>query len=142
MLPDLVEGAGLAPIQPEAQAEDLPLAFVEGDEHLVDLPDEQTGRSSVEGGHRRVVFNDIAELGVAVLAQRLGERQRLGGVAEDLSDLGFFQLQIGGQLGDGGGRPSCPSSWPRALITRLRSSPAWTGKRTVRLELAIPRVMA
>src|SRR5579859_7809324 len=31
---DLVEGAGLTPVETEAQSQDLPLALVEGDQHL------------------------------------------------------------------------------------------------------------
>ena len=41
-----------------------------------------------------------------------------------------------------GRRPSCPSRRPRALVTRVSRSPAWTGSRTVRPVLAMPRVMA
>src|SRR5580704_16883785 len=36
MLPDFVQGPGFAPIEPEAQPEDFALAFVQGDQHLVD----------------------------------------------------------------------------------------------------------
>ena len=62
-------------------------------------PREQGGGGGVEGGDRGAVLDHVAQLGVAVLAQRLGERQRLGRVAEDLGDLLLLQLQVGGQLG-------------------------------------------
>ncbi len=41
-----------------------------------------------------------------------------------------------------GERPSSDSSWALARWTRLTVSPAWTGRRMVRLVLAMARVMA
>ncbi len=100
VLAHLVEGPGLTPVEAEAQAQDLPLALVEGHEHLVDLARQQGGRGGVEGRHRGAVLDDITELGVPVLTERLGQRERLGGVAEDLGDLLLLELQVGGELGD------------------------------------------
>ena len=39
-------------------------------------------------------------------------------------------------------RPSSVSSWARILRRAVTWSPAWTGRRMVRPELAMPRVMA
>ena len=67
MLAHLVKGARLAPVQAESQPEDLALALVQGDEHLVDLAGEQGGGGGVERRNRRPVLDHVAELGVAVL---------------------------------------------------------------------------
>ena len=37
---------------------------------------------------------------VTAFAQWLRQRERLGGVSQDLGDLLLFELQVGGQLGD------------------------------------------
>ncbi len=76
--PDLFEGAGLAPVETEAQAQDLPLALVERSEQAVDLIGEQRGGRHLERRLGRTVLDDVTEFGVPVLAQRLGQRQRLG----------------------------------------------------------------
>src|ERR1700677_1721622 len=61
MLPDLVEGARLAPVQPEAQPEDLPLTLVQGDQHLGDLADEQGRGGRFERRDRGVVLDHVSE---------------------------------------------------------------------------------
>ena len=99
MLADLVEGARLPTVEAEAQTEDLPFALVQGDQHLADLARQQRGRRRLEGRYRRAVLDNVTELGVAVFAQRLRERERLGGMAEDLDHLLLFELEVGGQLG-------------------------------------------
>src|SRR5580658_9052381 len=98
VLAHLVEGAGLAPVEAKAQPEDLPLALVQGDQHLGHLTGEQRGGGGVERRNRGAVLHDVAQLGIAVFPQGLGERKRFGGMAQDLGDLLLFQLQVRGQL--------------------------------------------
>ena len=61
------------------------------------------GGRHLEGRLGRPVLDHVAQLGVAVLPQRLGERQGLGGEAERLGDLVLRHLHLGGQLGQRGG---------------------------------------
>ena len=65
---DLLEGPRLTPVEPVAQAEDLPLPIVERREQLVDLARQQRQRHDVEGRRRRQVGDDVGELGVALAA--------------------------------------------------------------------------
>ena len=64
---------------------------------------EQRGGGNLEGGIGGTILDHIAEFGVAILAQWLGQRQRLGGEAERFGDLVFRQLDLGRELGEGGG---------------------------------------
>ncbi len=82
VLTDLFERAGLAPIETEAQLQDLALTLVERAEQPGDLLGQQRRRRDLEGRFGRAVLDDVAELGVAVLAQGLGQRQRLGREAQ------------------------------------------------------------
>ena len=56
----------------------------------------------LEGRLGRAVLDHVAELGVAVLAQRLGERQRLGPEAQRLDQLVLGHLHLDAQLGQRG----------------------------------------
>src|SRR3546814_11308880 len=78
VLPDLFEGAGLATVEAEAQLQDLALAVVEGGEEPVDLLGQQRGGGDLEGGLGGAVLDDVAQLGVAVFAPRLGQREEIG----------------------------------------------------------------
>ncbi len=98
MLADLVEGAWLSAVEAEAQTEDLPLALVQRHQHLADLTREQRGGRRLERRYGRSVLDNVAELGVTVLAQRLRQRERLGSVPEDLDHLFLFELEVGGEL--------------------------------------------
>ena len=71
MLADLFERARLAAVETEAQLEDLPLALVERGQQAGDLLGQQRGGGDLERALGRAVLDDVAELGVAVLAQRL-----------------------------------------------------------------------
>ena len=71
MLADLFERAGLAAVEAEAELQDLALALVERGEQPRDLVGQQRGGGHLEGRLGRAVLDDVAELGVAVLAQRL-----------------------------------------------------------------------
>ena len=73
MLADLFERPGLAAVEPEAQLEDLALPLVEGAEQAGDLLGEQRGGRHLEGRLGGAVLDDVAQLGIAVLAQRLGQ---------------------------------------------------------------------
>src|SRR5205814_2704749 len=68
VLADLLERARLSPIEPEAQGEDLTLALVQRRQQLLDLGRQQRGRRDLERRLGRAVFDDVAELGVTVLA--------------------------------------------------------------------------
>src|SRR5581483_11296849 len=94
VLADFLEGAGLAAVEAEAEAEDLALALVEGAEELGDLFGEEGGGRHLEGRLGRTVFDDVAELGVAVLTKRLGERQGFGREAEGLGHLVLGHLDL------------------------------------------------
>ncbi len=85
-LADLVEGAGLAPVQAEAQPEDLPLPLVQAVQHFRDLIAQQRHRSGIEWRDGGLVCHQVTQLGVAVLAERLGQRDRLGRMAQDVGN--------------------------------------------------------
>ena len=87
------------------------------------------------------VLDHITEFGVAVFAQRLGERQRLGGEAKRLDDLLFRHLDLGGEFGKGG-RTAVLQLQAGTSLEASRVSPACTGRRMVRPVLAMPRVIA
>ncbi len=82
MLADLFERAGLAAVEAEAELQDLALALVERREQPGDLLGQQRGGRHLERRLGRTVLDDVTELGVAVLAKRLGQRQRLGREAQ------------------------------------------------------------
>src|SRR5581483_11520387 len=84
VLAHLFERARLAAVEAEAQLQDLALALVERGQQPGDLLGQQRGGGDFEGRLRGAVLDDVAELGVAVLAQRLGERQWLGRKAQGL----------------------------------------------------------
>src|SRR5690349_12888715 len=86
-LADLFEGSGFAAVEPEAQGQDLTLALVERGEQLLDLVGQQCGGCDLERRLRRAILDDVAELGVAVLTERLREREGLGREAQRLGDL-------------------------------------------------------
>src|SRR5207245_439699 len=72
VLADLLERARLAAVEPEAQREDLALPLVERGEELLDLVGQQRGGRDLERRLGRAVLDDVAQLRVTVLAQRLG----------------------------------------------------------------------
>ena len=103
MLADLFEGPRLAAVETEAELEDLALALVERGEQAGDLLGQQRGGRDLEGRVGATILDDVAELGVAVLTERLGERERLGCEAKRLGDLLLGHLDLDGQLGQRGG---------------------------------------
>ena len=102
MLPDLFERAGLAAVETEAELQDLALSLVERGEQASNFLGEERRGRNFEGRVGTAVLDHITEFGVAVFAQRLGERQRLGGEAKRLGDLLFRHLDLGGEFGKGG----------------------------------------
>ena len=81
------------------------LAVVEGSQEAVDLLGQQRRGGHLEGRLGRTVLDDVAQLGVAVLAQGLGQRQRLGREAQRLGDLVLGHLHLGRELGQRGRTP-------------------------------------
>src|SRR3954469_20058736 len=75
VLADLLERPRLAAVEAEAQGEDVPLPLVERGEELLDLGRQQRGGRDLERRLGRTVLDDVAELGVAVLTERLGGRE-------------------------------------------------------------------
>src|ERR1700704_2944268 len=78
---DLLEGAGLAGDQAEAQRQDLLLPVGERVEHPPQVLLAQRQGSRLEGTLRLGVLDEVAQLGVLV-AHRLVDRDRLGQGAE------------------------------------------------------------
>ena len=142
VLADLFEGAGLAPVEAEAQLEDLALTLVERAEQPGDLLGQQRGGRHLEGRLGRAVLDDVAELGVAVLAERLGQRSGSAAKRRASVTLSSGISTSADSSASVAGRPSLSSSRARAFCSRASVSPAWTGRRMVRPVLAMPRVMA
>ena len=71
-----------------------------GDEQPADLLGEDRDRGRLERRLRGAVLDDVAELGVAVLAERLGQAQRLGAEAQRLDELVLGHLALDAELLD------------------------------------------
>ena len=99
MLPDLFERARLAAVETEAQLQDLPLALVERRQQSGDLLGQERGGGHLERRLGRTVFDDVTEFGIAVFAQWLRQRQRLGREAQGFGDLVLRHLDFLGQFG-------------------------------------------
>ncbi len=99
VLADLFERAGLSPIEPEPQGEDLTLALVQRRQQLLDLGRQQRGGRDLERRLGRAVLDDVAQLGVTVLAQWLRQRERLGREAQRFGDLVLGHLDLDRELG-------------------------------------------
>ena len=69
-LADLVGGAGLAAVEAEAQREDVALTLVEHREQLLDLGREHRPGGRLERRLGATVLDQVAELGLAVFADR------------------------------------------------------------------------
>ena len=87
-LADFFERARFAAVETEAKREDLAFALVERCEQTGDLFRQQCGCCDFERRLCRTVLDDVAEFGIAVLAQRLGQRQRFGGEAQCFGQIG------------------------------------------------------
>ena len=101
MLPDLFERARLAAVETEAELQDLALSLVERGEQASNfLGEERRGRNFE--GRVGTASSTTSPSSASPFAQRLGERQRLGGEAKRLGDLLFRHLDLGGEFGKGG----------------------------------------
>src|SRR5439155_25598382 len=102
-LADLVGSAGLATVETEAQREDVALTLVEYREELLDLGREHGPRRRLVGRLGPAVFDQVAELGLAIFADGRLERHRLGEVGDELLDSLRREVELLGQLVEGGG---------------------------------------
>src|SRR5437660_902874 len=73
---DLLERARRYPEQPEAQLDHLTLAFGQGGQRVIDVLAPQRQRRRVERRLRRLVLDEVTELGLLFFADRLLERNR------------------------------------------------------------------
>src|SRR5690606_2329912 len=100
--PDLLERARLPVLEAEAEADDLLLPLVEllegGEHRLVEHP----ARRDLGRRIGLEVLDEVAEVGVVLLAHRRVERERVERDAEDLPDPLGSHVDLGGQLLDGG----------------------------------------
>ena len=129
-------------LQAEAQADDLALALGQAVEHLRQLLLQHAERGGVGRHHGGVVLDEVAQLGVLLLADGRLERH---GLLRDLLDLAHalggrpISLPISSGLGS---RPSSWSSWRWMRTSLLMVSTMCTGMRMVRAWSAMARVMA
>src|SRR5438445_536407 len=100
VLGHFLERALAATVEPEAQREDRALALVEHRKHLGYLAGQQARRRVLEGRDRVAVLDEVAELGVAVVADGFVQRHGVDRVSEHLDDLLERQLCFAGQLGE------------------------------------------
>src|SRR5437016_2615049 len=82
VLGHFLERALAATVEPEAQREDRALALVEHRKHLGYLAGQQARRRVLEGRDRVAVLDEVAELGVAVVADGFVERHVVDGMDE------------------------------------------------------------
>src|SRR2546421_10956214 len=99
VLTDFFERARLAAVEAETQLQDLSLALVERGEQPGDLLRQQRGGGYLERRLCRTVFDDVTELGIAVLPEGFGQRQRFCREAQRLGDLVLRHLDFSRQLG-------------------------------------------
>ena len=95
---DLFERAELAVLQAEAKDDDFALALGELAQRVANLRLEQLLRGELERVRHRLVFDEVAEEGVAVLADRGFERDRVAGDVEHLADLVVRNVHRPGDL--------------------------------------------
>ena len=77
---------------------------------------QQRGGRDLERRLGRTVLDDVAELGVAVFAEWLAQRERLGREAQGLGDLVLGHLDLGRSSASVAGRPSLSSRRERGLL--------------------------
>src|SRR3954464_12328786 len=87
LAPDLLQRAEAAILQPEAELDDPALAVGQALERVADLALEELLRGQVERRGHRLVFDEVAEEGVAVLPDRGLQRHRVARHVEHLADL-------------------------------------------------------
>src|SRR5918992_1933368 len=99
---DLLEGAGVAVGEAEAELDDLLLPLREGVQDRVELLLEQDEAGRVDRDDGVGVLDEVAEVGVLLLADRGLQRHRLLGHLEDLADLLGRELHLAADLLGGG----------------------------------------
>ena len=143
VLAHLFQGPWLPTIETETQPQNRRHAVIERREQASDLVDEQRLGRRLEWRCGTGVSDDIAEVRVPVFVQRVGQRQGLGPPPEHIGEGLECQFRLRRQLASMVGlRRSFDSSCPWAFCTEPSRSPAWTGRRMVRLVLAMPRATA
>src|SRR3954467_12551813 len=93
-LADLFEGARLAAGEPEAQLDHRTLALGKRRERRLDVGAAQRERRSLVGSLGVLVLDEVAELGVLLLADRLLERDGMLRHAQDLAHLVSRHLEL------------------------------------------------
>src|SRR6185437_13601449 len=96
-LPDLLERARLRAVETEAELDHAPLALGERGERTLDVRAAECERRGVERRLGLLVLDEVAELGVLLLADRLLETDRVLRHAQDLPHLLGGHLEL---LGD------------------------------------------
>src|SRR5450830_1235483 len=97
-LADLIERLGLAVGQTEPHRHDTGLALGERVEHPAQLLAQQREAHRVDRDHRLGVLDEVAELAVALLAERSLQRDGLTAVLLDLHDLLRGHVELLSQL--------------------------------------------
>src|SRR5262245_27549546 len=87
LLPNLLEGPGTPVLEAEAELEHAPLAARQRVEHRLDLLLEELVRGCLRRRQGAAVLDEVAEVGVLLLADRRLERDRLLRDLDDLADL-------------------------------------------------------
>src|SRR5580658_7381149 len=95
---DFLERVGALAGEAEAELDDLALALRQRGQSAAEVLAAQVLGGELEGRFRRLVLDEIAELGVLLLADRLLERDGLLGHAEDVADLAGRGFELGGDL--------------------------------------------
>src|SRR5205085_6457719 len=95
---DLLERARLLTLEPEPKLDHLPLARRERGERVVDVAAPQRERRRVERRLRLLVLDEVPELGLLLLADRLLQRDRQLRHAQDLPHLVRRHLELGRDL--------------------------------------------
>src|SRR5215211_1973053 len=96
--PHLLERVRAGAREPEAHLDDLALALREGVERLAHVLLAQVRRRRLERRLGRLVLDEVAELGLLLLADRLLQRDGLLGHAQDLAHLARGALELAGDL--------------------------------------------
>src|SRR4051794_40138190 len=92
--PDLLERPRPSAGEPEAHLDDLALALRQGRQRAMDVLLAEVLRGDLERRLRRLVLDEVAELGLVLLADRLLERDRLLGHAQDVAHLARRALEL------------------------------------------------
>src|SRR3990172_1946896 len=103
LLADLLESPGAAVLQPKPELEHPPLTTGQRVEDRLDLLLEELMRGRLRRRERTPVLDEVAEVGVLLLADRRLQRHRLLGDLDDLADLlrgDLDLLALGHRLGD------------------------------------------